>query len=235
MIDKKDTKKSNPTPFHVEEAYKTLRTNLMFALSTVDNKAIVISSARQEEGKSETSARLATVMAELEVKVILIDADMRKPTQHKIFKCSNQVGLSTILSGNADFEEAIRENIKPNLDIITSGKSPPNPSELLGTDRMTYLLEELSRYYDYIFIDTPPINLITDAVILSGKSAGVVLVTRHGKSTYNELTKAVSRLEFSGANILGLVVNAVKSKSRIFGRYGRYGKYGYGEYGKSTK
>lgn len=213
-------------PFGVEEAYKALRTNIMFALSTVENKAIVISSALPSEGKSRTSANLATVMAQTDSKVILIDADLRTPTQYQIFKCANVRGLSTFLGGFCDLKDAVWKDIQPNLDIITSGSPPPNPSELLGADRMARLIEHLSEYYDYIFIDTPPINVVSDAVILSNKVAGVVLVTRHKKSTYGQLTKAISKLEFSGANILGLVVNALKEKS------GKYG-YGYGKYGRN--
>lgn len=217
-------------PFQVTEAYKTLRTNIVFALSTGENKTVVISSALPAEGKSITSAHLATAMAETEAKVVLLDADFRRPTQHQIFKCSNRKGLSGVLAGLEGLQDVIRTDIHAHLDIITSGAIPPNPSELLGSERMSAIMEELSKHYEYIFIDTPPINLVSDAVILSGKAAGVVLVTRHEQSTYNELTKAVSRLEFSGANILGLVVNAVKEKARGYGRYGRYDRYGgYGE------
>jgi len=216
-------------PFQVAEAYKNLRTNLMFALASAKNKAVVISSALPSEGKSMTSAHLAMVMAQTEAKVILIDADLRTPTQYQIFKCANIKGLTTVLAGFADLEDVIKRDIQPNLDIITSGASPPNPSELLGSEKMSAVIEELGLYYEYIFIDTPPINLVSDAVLLSNKAAGVVLVTRHGKSTYNELTKAVSRLEFSDASILGLVVNAVKEKP------GRYGRYEYGKYSRGNK
>ena len=221
-------------PFRVTEAYKALRTNIVFALSTGENKAVVISSALPSEGKSNTSAYLAMVMAQTESRVVLIDADLRTPTQYQIFNCPNIKGLSSILAGLSHFDEVILRDVQPNLDVITSGSSPPNPSELLGSERMSDLLEELREEYEYIFIDTPPINLVSDAVILSSKVAGVVLVARHEKSTYNELTKAVSRLEFSGANILGIVVNAVKEKPGRFGRYGRYG-YGYGKYSQDKR
>jgi len=213
-------------PFLVTEAYKTLRTNLMFALSSAENKAIIISSALPSEGKSVTSANLARTMAQTESKVVLVDADLRYATQYQHFRCANVKGLSTVLGGFDTIQEVVMRDVHPNLDIITSGPTPPNPSELLGSDRMDEIIAQLNNYYDYVFIDTPPINLVSDALLLSKKVAGVVLITRQEKSRYNELTKAVSKLEFSGANILGLVVNAVSEKA------GKYGKYEYSKYAK---
>lgn len=210
--------------FQVTEAYKTLRTNLLFALAAGKNKAIVISSALPSEGKSSTCANLAVAMAQKSAKVVLIDADLRKPVQNQIFKCSNSKGLSGVLAGFDNFEEVIRKSVKLNLDLITSGPIPPNPSELLGSEQMSSLLERLNEQYDYIFIDTPPINIVADALVISDKAAGVVMVVRHGQSNYSEITKAVASVEFANANILGLVVNGIKEKS------GRYGKYKYGRY-----
>ena len=210
--------------FQVIEAYKILRTNLLFALAAGENKVVVISSALPSEGKSSTCANLAAAMAQTGAKVVLIDADLRKPTQNQIFKCDNSRGLSGILAGFNDLEEVIERSVNPNLDIITSGPIPPNPSELLGCEQMSCLLAHLSKEYEYVFIDTPPINVVADALIISNKAAGVVMVVRHGHSTYNELTKAVSRVEFANAVILGLVVNGIKEKSGMYGKH-KYGKY----------
>lgn len=212
------------TPFEIVESYKTLRTNLLFTLAGGNNKTVVISSALPAEGKSLTCANLSAVMAQTESKVILIDADLRRPVQSQIFQRDNVRGLSTILAGFDDFGAAIKKDAIPNLDIITSGPIPPNPSELLGSEKMKNLLNDLQGYYDYILMDTPPINLVADAMVLSNKTAGVVLVARHGQSTFRELTKAITNLEFSGANILGLILNAKKGKS---GGYYKYGKYSY--------
>ena len=211
-------------PFQVTEAYKTLRTNLMFSLSTKENRAVVVTSPLSAEGKSITCANLAIAMAQTDSKVILIDADLRKPTQYQIFKCNNVKGLSTILGGFGKLSEVIKPELHPNLDVMTSGPVPPNPSELLGSDRMVDLLKRLSGKYEYIFIDTPPVNLVSDAMVLSGKTAGVVLIARHRESTYSELTKAISKLEFSDTNILGLVFNAVKENTSRRGKY-KYNKY----------
>ena len=206
-------------PPHVMESYKILRTNLLFALATTKNKAVVISSSSPFEGKSSTCANLAIAMAQTGSKVILIDADLRKPTQHRILKCQNNTGLATILAGFNELDEVIVQNVKLNLDIITSGPTPPNPSELLGSEQMSKLIDTLNNRYDYIFIDTPPINIVTDAIILSRIAAGVVLVTRQGQSAYDDLTKAVSSVEFAGASILGFVINCIKEKSTRYGKY----------------
>jgi len=212
--------------FHVTEAYKTLRTNLLFTLAAGENKAVVISSPLQSEGKSVTCANLATAMAQTDAKVIILDADMRKPSQHKVFKISNIEGLSSILGGFSEVSKMIRKDIQPNLDIITSGPIPPNPSELLESPRMLDLIILLGEYYDYVFIDSPPINIVSDAVILAKKAAGLVLVTRHRQSTYSDLTKAVSKLSFADANILGIVVNAIKEQGGLYGKYKYRYKYG---------
>jgi capsular exopolysaccharide synthesis family protein len=226
-----NSKLSADSSFQVTEAYKILRTNLLFALAATQNKSIIISSAMPSEGKSATCSNLAITMAQTGANVILIDADLRKPTQHQIFHRNNKQGLTTILAGFDEVAETITKGVEPHLDLVTSGPVPPNPSELLGTDRMAYLINILNEHYDYIFIDTPPINVVTDAMVLAGNAAGVVLVTRQKQSTYDELTKAVSSIEFAGARILGLVINGVNEKSGRYGKY-KYGKYKYSYGGK---
>ena len=213
------------TPFQITEAYKTVRTNLLFSLAPHKSKAMVISSALPSEGKSTTCSNIAIAMAQTEARVLLIDADLRKPTQHKVFKRPNNFGLSGILTGFDTVEQAIQKNVCLNLDLITSGQIPPNPSELLCCENMGFLLEELSKHYDYIFIDSPPINIVTDAIVLANQVAGIVLVARQGQSTYNELEKAVSSIEFANANILGLVLTEVRDQGGPYGHY-RY-KYHY--------
>ena len=173
--------------FHLTEAYKTLRANLLFTLAAGENKAVVISSPLESEGKSITCANLAIAMAQTNAKVIVIDADLRRPTQHQIFKIANIEGLSSILGGFSEVSKMIRGNVQPNLDIITSGPIPPNPSELLESSRMLGLIILLSEHYDYVFIDSPPINIVSDAVIVAKKAAGLVLVTRHRQSTYSDI------------------------------------------------
>lgn len=234
-------KSSKRVAFQVMEAYKMIRTNLMFALATKKSSAVVFSSAEPSAGKSTLSANLAIVMAQTGARVLLIDADMRKPTQHRNFQLSRTLGLSKILGGLATVEECLHKDVKPNVDVILSGPTPPNPSELLGSARMNSLLEELGAQYDYIFIDMPPLCVVADALVLAPMVAGVVLVARHNQTMYDEFSEALEKVEQAGASLLGVVLSDMRSSVGSYGRYGygrygyrygyRYGRYGYGRYG----
>jgi capsular exopolysaccharide synthesis family protein len=213
--------------FQTTEAYKTLRANLIFSLSTKKNKTFAVTSSMQHEGKSTTAANLALTFAQMQAKVLLIDADLRKPIQHKLFKLKNKVGLSTLLCGMHSFKEVINENIIPGLDIMTSGTIPPNPSEMLSSENMKVLLEELASYYDYIIIDTPPVNIVSDVLTLSNSIAGVVLVAMSGITTYESYQSAVEAIKFANGSVLGSVITKVPgSNSKGAKHYRR--RYGYG-------
>lgn len=217
--------------FQTTEAFKTLRANLIFSLSTRKNKTFAVTSPMQHEGKSTTAANLALTFAQMDAKVLLIDADLRKPIQHKLFKLKNKVGLSTLLCGMHSFKEVLNENIIPGLDVMTSGPIPPNPSELLGSDNMKVLFKELSDYYDYIIVDTPPINIVSDTLMLSDSIAGIVLVAMSGMTTYDSYQHAADSVNFAGGNVLGAVITKVPVST---GKRVKRRKYGYGyEYGYS--
>ena len=218
-------KSSNRVAFQVMEAYKMIRTNLLFSLATKESRAVVFSSAEPSAGKSTLSANLAIVMAQTGARVVLVDADMRKPTQHRNFQLSRTMGLSKILGGLATVEECIHKNAKPNVDVILAGPTPPNPSELLGSARMKKLLDELSEQYDYIFIDMPPLCVVADALVVAPNTAGVVLVARHNQTMYEEFGEALEKVETSGAKLLGTVLTDMKVGTGNYGRYGRYGRY----------
>ncbi len=227
---KKKLLMSNPEiPFNIVENYKSMRTNLMFSLSTYKNKIVAVSSADPSEGKSVTSANIASTLAETENKVLLIDADMRRPVQHKNFRLKNQDGLSSILSGEKTFEECVFRGTKGNLDILTSGVIPPNPSELLASDNMKALLDRVKGMYDYIILDAPPILPVTDVLGLSGSIAGVLIVVRYAKTTYNELEECAKRLELANCNHLGFVLNDIRRKrsSAYYYKYRYKYKYKY--------
>ena len=196
-------KSNKRVAFQVMEAYKMIRTNLMFSLATKNSRAVVFSSAEPSAGKSTLSANLAIVMAQTGARVLLIDADMRKPTQHRNFQLSRTMGLSKILGGLATVEECLHKNAKPNVDVILSGPTPPNPSELLGSARMSSLLEEMGKQYDYIFIDMPPLCVVADALVVAPMAAGVVLVARHNQTMYEEFSEALEKVEQAGAALLG--------------------------------
>ena len=227
-------------PFAVVESYKSIRTNVSFALSTMDKKMFIVSSTNPGEGKSTTSANIAIALAQGGNKVLLIDADMRKSFQHKIFALKNKKGLSSAISKMADLDECITKDVMENLDVLTSGPIPPNPSELLASDSMTSIMETLRDRYTTIVIDTPPVNVVTDAMELAKNVSGIIMVVRYGITTIDDVEESMNKINFSQLNVLGFIMNGVKvgggkyySKYRKYGKYGKYGKYSrYGKYGK---
>ncbi len=224
------------TPFPVREAFNTLRTNLVFSLAPTGGKSVIIASANASECKSTTAVNLAISLAQNGSKVLLVDADLRKPTLHTFFKVNYSHGLSRFLVGFESFSEALCREVMPNLDFMPSGVIPPNPSELLGSERMKIFLEKMNEYYDYIIIDTPPVNLVTDAAALSANVAGVLFVLRYGHTTYEDLNRAVAAFETTGVHILGYTLAEMpsghgryyKRKYKKYHKYGSYGSYGYG-------
>ncbi len=216
------------TPFAVTEAYKTVRTNIIFSMAADGHKTFVVSSSNQGEGKSTTSANLAITLAQTSARVLLIDGDLRKPVQHKIFGVDNSHGLSKFLVGLESLSSALHANIEPRLDLLTAGPTPPNPSELLGSKNMTILLEKLEEHYDYIIIDSPPVNVVSDVLVVSAKTAGVVLVAKQGTTTYDDIGKAIDSIKFAGANVLGVILTNVEDleKGRYYKNYRGYSGYG---------
>lgn len=234
-----ESKEQHHVPFAIVEAYKTIRTNLMFVLSQSKTKKVVISSCNIGEGKSTTVVNLAIAFAQLGSKVLLIDADMRRPSIHKKMKVSNTKGLSSVLVGFCDTEDAI-VSANSYLDIMPSGPIPPNPSELLGGEKMNKLLDKLEEEYEYIFIDTPPINIVSDSLVLAAKTDGIVFIIQDLITTHDEVKKALGSIELANVKLLGAVVNgSTKSKRTSYRRKymiggGKYA-YQYYSYGYSSK
>ncbi|MCM3630335.1 CpsD/CapB family tyrosine-protein kinase [Paenibacillus glycanilyticus] len=197
----------------VSETYRTLRTNIEFAAIDSALQVIMVSSAGPGEGKSTTIANLAVTYSQSDRKVVLIDADMRKPTAHKTFQISNRFGLSSVISQQSTLQEVIQSTDIPNMDVITAGPIPPNPAEMLASKRMTALLDELRTMYDIILVDTPPLLAVTDAQIAATKSDGVVLVVDQGRVKRQFAQKAIQNLQNVNARILGVVLNNVKRRS----------------------
>ena len=196
--------------FAAQEAYKSLRASVRFALRGSGCKRISMTSAMANEGKSITILNLSISLAMDGQKVLLIDADMRRPSQARMLVEKAAPGLSNVLAGMVTPEEAIRKEQYPNLDMLFSGDVPPNPSELLGSDKMKELIQEMSKRYDYILVDTPPINLVSDAAIVTNLLDGVLLLVRQGRSRKDELKKAISNLELTGIKPMGIVLNGVE-------------------------
>ncbi len=220
--------------FRVAEAYKMIRTNLLFTLANTQNRVVVFSSAEPSAGKSTLISNLAIVMAQTGVKVLLIDADMRKPVQHRNFRVVKTLGLSKILGNLNTFEECVQREVVAGLDLLPSGSIPPNPSELLSSDRMKELLEKVQGEYDYVFVDSPPLGVVADALVLTPQAAGVVLVARQNQTTYDELGECVEAIKQIDGSVLGVVVTDVRSERAGYSRYeGKryYRQYNY-EYGR---
>jgi len=202
------------TPFATREAYRTLRTNIRFALQGEGCKKFCITSSSQGEGKSITMLNLAITFAEAGQRVLLIDADMRRPAIARLLVEKSTPGLSNILAGLATEQEALRKEVYPNLDVIYSGDIPPNPAELLDSDRMRELLEKLSKWYDYILVDTPPVNIVSDACVVGNMLDGVLVLARQGRSRKESLKRAVNHLELAGVKVLGCIFNGVPNEVR---------------------
>ncbi|MBR7122304.1 MAG: CpsD/CapB family tyrosine-protein kinase [Oscillospiraceae bacterium] len=195
--------------FAVREAYRTLRTNVRFALQGTGCKRICITSSTPGEGKSITLLNLALSIAEAGQKVLLIDADLRKPAQARLMNETATPGLSNYLVDMTDAKTIIHKDICPNLDMIFSGDIPPNPSELLETGKFIELIEEQSKAYEYILLDTPPVNLVSDACLIASHLDGVLVLVRQGMARKDTLKRVIDNLQFAGAKILGFVLNGV--------------------------
>lgn len=203
------------------ESYRTLRTNIQYSSFDKEYKTIVVTSSEQGEGKSTTAGNLALSMAQGEKKVILIDCDLRKPSLHKKFQISNLVGLSDVIVGKSDLASAVHRYNK-NLVILPSGKIPPNPSEMLSSKTMTKLLETLKEGFDYIIIDTPPVQAVTDSQILSVKADGTILVVKSERTKKESVQNAIDLLKKVNANIIGTVLNGIDASRNKYYYYYEY-------------
>lgn len=205
------------------ESYRLVRSNIQFMGVDQPAKSIVISSTNPGEGKTTTAANLALIMAQADLKTVLVDADLRRPTLHKVFGVPNLGGLTDLLrSPEFDLTGQMKNVGVDNLQLLTSGPLPPNPSELLGSQRMAQLVQSLQEIADVVIFDSSPILATTDATILAKRTDGLIMVTRAG-STRRDLTKlAVKRLQQVGINILGVVLNQVSSKSGSSQQYAQY-------------
>ena len=217
----------------IGEAYRTIRTNIQFSMPKGQLRTMLITSTGPEEGKSTTTANVAITMAESGNKVLLIDADLRKSVIHKMFELPNLKGLTNVLAEDLDYREILRSTKVKGLDILTGGPKPPNPSELLGSDKMRTFLQSLTKDYDIIILDTPPVLPVTDAAILASLVDGVVLVSSYGQTTFEGLARAKVQLENVGAKILGVILNKVPASKRGGHYYYYYYYDGYSSPGKS--
>ena len=237
---------NNDTPFAIKEAYVKLRTSLMFCMAKDKNspcKVFAVTSAKPSEGKSLTAANVAISFAMLGKKTLLIDADLRKPTQRRLWNGGSSAGLCDFMARICPLELTRVEGLP--LSIAFAGTIPPNPSELLASSRMRQLVEESAYLFDYVIIDTPPINTVADAQIISSFVDGTVLVAMCGNTTRDELNSAIYAIHRAEGNLCGVILNNINSRSmknsyrykytdHYGSKYGyRYGsKYGYRQYSR---
>lgn len=191
----------------VTEQFRTLRTNINFSMPDRDLKTLLITSASPGDGKSTVAANTAVVFAQEGKRVLLVDADMRKPTVHYTFHMTNTLGLSNLLTRKTTISEVVKMSEIDNLHVITCGPIPPNPAELLASETMNKVMKEMTELYDIVIFDAPPILLVTDGQILSNKCQGTILVLSAGETEKGAIVKAKDALISSKANILGAVLN----------------------------
>jgi len=206
------------------EAYKALRTSVLFSGIDQDLRDIVITSAELGEGKSRTAANLAIALAHAGHSTLLLDADFRRPSQHRIFGKIRNVGLTNLILGEVTEPEVITQIDKvANLWVLTSGPTPPNPSELLGSGRMRQLIQTFKTNFNYLVIDTPPVNAVTDASILAAHASATIIVVEQGRTTFPSLGRAKRMLDRVGAHTVGAVMNKVRASSGVYAyEYGYY-------------
>ena len=217
----------------ISEAFRTLRTNVQFTSVDSETKKIMVTSAGPREGKSSTVANLAVSMAQAGKSVLVIDADLRNPSQHKLFRLDNRQGLSMALVQDQDTQKYIRETAVPGVMVLTGGPIPPNPAELVGSQRMKHLIRKASEQYDMVLIDTPPIIAVTDAAILAQEVDGVILVLASGEVNKEYAQRAKELLDKVGAKILGAVLN--KADMNTSEHYYYYYYHGSGDSKKKQK
>ncbi|WP_285889722.1 CpsD/CapB family tyrosine-protein kinase [Neobacillus niacini] len=203
----------------ISEQYRTIRTNIQF--SSIDNEvsSLMVTSSGPGEGKSTTVANLAVVFAQQGKKVLLIDADMRKPTVHYTFNFTNTVGLTSVLTKQVTLDQAVKGSSENNLFVLTSGPIPPNPAELLSSQAMAQFFEDVKEYFDLIIFDTPPLLAVTDAQILANKCEGTLLVVSSGKTEKDMIVKSKELLDNAQGKLLGVVLNNKKMQNTNYYYY----------------
>ncbi|MEB7327323.1 polysaccharide biosynthesis tyrosine autokinase [Staphylococcus haemolyticus] len=227
---KKEVKKKLETPLYAHdkpksitsEKFRGIRSNIMFSGANEEIKSIIITSEKPAAGKSIISANIAISYAQAGFKTLIIDGDMRKPTQQYNFETANYDGLSNLIIGKSDFDKAIRSTRVENLDLLTSGPVPPNPSELVASDRFKEIYNQLMDMYDFILIDTPPVTSVTDAQVFLQLVKDCVMIIDTEKNNKNEIKKAKQLIEQADGHIIGAVLNKTErdKSSNYYNYYG---------------
>ncbi|MFC5531534.1 CpsD/CapB family tyrosine-protein kinase [Cohnella yongneupensis] len=203
----------------VSEAYRTIRANIQYSNIDEDIKTILVTSSTPGEGKTVTSTNLACAMAQNEMRTLYIDADLRKPTGHQVFGLGNRHGLTSWLLGRSQLNEVIQSTAYPGLSVITSGPIPPNPAELLGSNRIRSMLQQLKELFDIIIIDSPPVMAVADPIILGAQVDGCVLVLDTTMTKRDLALTAKLKLDKVNTRMLGVIINNKKEKGKSYNYY----------------
>lgn len=225
-VDKSKNVINGDSKFAIVEGYKIARTNLVFSLSASESKIVVVTSWSKGEGKSTATANLAISFSKMGKKVLLMDCDLRRPNLHNLIRLQNNAGLSEVLGKFKSFNEVVNKEVLPYLDVLTAGSIPPNPSELLASSNFEAMIHELEEIYDYIIIDTPPVGIVTDSLILKDYISGYVLVVREKVTTHGDIEKAIQSIDLADSKVLGFLKVGCTLTEKKYAK----GKYGYYKY-----
>lgn len=218
---------NNDSKFAIVEGYKSARTSLVFSLVAENNSCVAVSSWSKGEGKSTATVNLAISFAKMGKKVLLVDTDLRRPNVHNLLKLKNGVGLSEVIGQFADFEDSVYRNVVPCLDVLTSGAVPPNPSELIGSSSFSSFINMAKNQYDYIILDTPPLGVVTDTLLLKDHIAGYVMIVRERVTTHGDIERAKQSVELADSKILGFLKVGCSLHEKSKYKKGNYGYYKY--------
>lgn len=214
---------SNDSKFAIVEGYKIARTNLVFSMTALKNNCVAVTSWSKGEGKSTATVNLAISFAKMNKRVLLIDTDLRRPNLHNLLKLGNEVGVSDIVAQLSTFDKAVHRDVISYLDVLTSGAIPPNPSELIASQNFAEMVEEVKNTYDYVIMDTPPLGVVADTLLLKDFVGGYVMVVREKVTTHGDIENALQHVKLADSKVLGFLKVGCSIQKRGY----KYNKYNY--------
>ena len=227
-MDKPKNVISNDSKFAIVEGYKIARTNLVFSLTAAENNCVAVTSWSKGEGKSTATVNLAISFAKMNKRVLLIDTDLRRPNLHNLLKLPNETGVSDVIAQMGSFDKAVHREVIGYLDVLTSGAIPPNPSELIASQSFADLIVKAKEEYDYVIMDTPPLGVVADTLLLKDFVAGYVMVVREKVTTHGDIENALQNIHLADSKVLGFL--KVGCSMRSGGYKSRKYNYNYNNY-----
>lgn len=225
---------TSDSKFAIVEGYKIARTNLVFSLTAQNNNCVAITSWSKGEGKSTATVNLAISFAKMGKRVLLIDTDLRRPNLHNLLKLKNETGMTDIIAQLGSFEDAVHRDVITCLDVLTSGAIPPNPSELLASPVFVDLIKRAKEEYDYVIMDTPPLGVVADTLLLKDFVGGYVLVVRERITSHGDIERALQNIHLADSKVLGFLKVGCEMRSKGYGyrkyRYNYRYRYNYNYY-----